>query len=726
MDNQLRSLMLSGAANRQTIIHFPNGEHSDITEGFYSGSLKLEEILCASENLNFGECNATKFEAQVSGLDDISNTIIYVYQKVAVGDELTNILLANSGNRIITHSGQNILVGRQADYILPLFYGRVDSAELQTDKINRSIIAYDELYFNGDKNCADWYTSFFESTDTHTLKAFRDSLFQFIGIEQGQAALVNDSMIIEENLSTTTLKFSDVIKAICQINGCFGHIDRSGVFQYIYLDTNNTTYDISDNYRSNDSMFEQYTVKKIDKVQVNSEEGDIGAIVGTGDNPYIIQGNFLIWGKGADDLNTIATNVFNVIKNVEYRPFSAQAIYSEPYITVGDILTLTTQRDNVQVKSYIFKNSLDFTQLFHQALESTGDEYRDEVVDDVNAEINQLKGKTLKITKNVEEFSVQVSQVTQDLTSVSGEVETLSTQYAQISLEVDNITLQVGEKVNVGEVSSQLSIETDQITISGNRFVVDSTNFQLTADGTMTCSSAYITGGSINVDTGGDDNSFITLSYKNTGRSCTLTPTYVRLGDSTSNITVGYNDISQTFGDSSFYLSAHELSLANAGTDFFFIKKASANIITDAYVNIESKSLTFNSTADDGRGATYINAQNMINMTVEGDGGEIVLETKGIAATIGLKSVGVLTIESESAITLSTEDDMYIEPTGDLAISCNEFIVNSSRIGFFGHSPNSQGEIRELTSNSPTTTEIRNTLRDTYGVLTRIGLATLV
>lgn len=486
--------MLSGAANRQTIIHFPNGEHNDITEGFYSGSLKLEEILCASENLNFGECNATKFEAQISGLDDISNTIIYVYQKVAVGDELTNILLANSGNRIITRSGQNILVGRQADYILPLFYGRVDSAELQTDKINRSIIAYDELYFNGDKNCADWYTSFFESTDTNTLKAFRDSLFQFIGIEQGQATLVNDSMIIEENLSTTTLKFSDVIKAICQINGCFGHIDRSGVFQYIYLDANNTTYDISDNYRSNDSTFEQYTVKKIDKVQVNSEEGDIGAIVGTGDNPYIIQGNFLIWGKGADDLNTIATNVFNAIKNVEYRPFSAQAIYSEPYITVGDILTLTTQRDNVQVKSYIFKNSLDFAQLFHQTLESTGDEYRDEVVDDVNAEINQLKGKTLKITKNVEEFSVQVSQVTQDLTSVSGEVETLSTQYAQISLEVDNITLQVGEKVNVGEVSSQLSIETDQITISGNRFVVDSTNFQLTANGAMTCSNANISG----------------------------------------------------------------------------------------------------------------------------------------------------------------------------------------------------------------------------------------
>ena len=609
MDNQLRSLMLSGAANRQTIIHFPNGEHNDITEGFYSGSLKLEEMLCASENLNFGECNATKFEAQISGLDDISNTIIYVYQKIAVGDELTNILLANSGNRIITRSGQNILVGRQADYILPLFYGRVDSAELQTDKINRSIIAYDELYFNGDKNCADWYTSFFESTGTHTLKAFRDSLFQFIGIEQGQAALVNDSMIIEENLSTTTLKFSDVIKAICQINGCFGHIDRNGVFQYIYLDTNNTTYDISDNYRSNDSTFEQYTVKKIDKVQVNSEEGDIGAIVGTGDNPYIIQGNFLIWGKGADDLNTIATNVFNVIKNVEYRPFSAQAIYSEPYITVGDILTLTTQRDNVQVKSYIFKNSLDFAQLFHQTLESTGDEYRDEVVDDVNVEIIQLKGKTLKITQNVEEFSVQltnidgtvdnlatqyaeikaqadsltlsVSQVTQDLTTVSGEVETLSTQYAQISLEVDNITLQVGEKVNVGEVSSQLSIETDQITISGNRFVVDSTNFKLTADGTVTCSNITINGGVISI-TSPTNVDFITLTSSSSKRSTVLSTVGLEIGDSTSYLRVRYGSVECVSGEYTYSLTPLRFSMAHNGESFFDVTRGKISICRES------------------------------------------------------------------------------------------------------------------------------------------------
>lgn len=209
METGLKNLLLSGNAGRQTIIHFPNGEHADITDGFYSGSLKLEEILCASENIEFGECNASKFEAKISGLPDISNTMIYVYQRIAFDKSKSKILIDHKGNRIITHAGENILLGRHADYIIPLFYGRVDSAVLQTDRVHRVITAYDELYFNRDRNCADWYTNFFAGTGTHTLKQFRNSLFNFIGIDQEETTLINDDIILEENLSTTTLKFSD-------------------------------------------------------------------------------------------------------------------------------------------------------------------------------------------------------------------------------------------------------------------------------------------------------------------------------------------------------------------------------------------------------------------------------------------------------------------------------------------------------------------------------------
>ena len=43
------------------------------------------------------------------------------------------------------------------------------------------------------------------------------------------------------------LSGKDVITAICEINGCFGHIDRNGKFQWLYLEQ-----DIQGLYPAND------------------------------------------------------------------------------------------------------------------------------------------------------------------------------------------------------------------------------------------------------------------------------------------------------------------------------------------------------------------------------------------------------------------------------------------------------------------------------------------
>lgn len=592
MDNALRELLLSGIANRQTIIHFPNGEYPDITHGFYSGSLKLEEILCSTEQLTFGECNASKFEATIAGVDDISNLIIKVYQQIHFDESKTTILLDYDDVPILTEAGEYILLGRNKDYIIPLFYGRVDSAKLQTDRIHREIIAYDELYFQGDTNCADWYAEFFEGTGDKSLKTFRDSLFKFIGIEQEKTTLINDDIVLEETMQTTSLKFSDLIKAICQINGCFGQVDRNGVFRYIYLNNSVENYDISDNYRSNDSTFESYVVKKIDKLQINSEEGDLGAVVGTGNNSCIIQGNFLIWGKGAAELQAIATKLLNAIKDIEYRPFSADLIYSEPYITVGNSLTLATKRDGVKVVSYVFKNEMDFAQLMHQTLSSEGSEYRDEVVDDVNAEINQLRGKTIKIAKDVDNFSVTLedlqkgySEIKQTADQISLTVTGLEKEYSSIVQTVDNITLEVKDKVDVGDVSTQLSLEKDQIRITGERLVIETTKFNLSADGAVTCSDMNITGGSIKVESTTSEN-FIELMNPNTHRGFSLSQRGFFVGDDYSYLEADYGKIHCISGDYEYEILPTRFSMKYNGREFFMASNSEINIcpVNSAYL----------------------------------------------------------------------------------------------------------------------------------------------
>ena len=44
----------------------------------------------------------------------------------------------------------------------------------------------------------------------------------------------------------------------------------------------------------------------IDRVQIRQEEGDIGAVVGSGSNAYVVEGNFLTYGMGSADLTKLA------------------------------------------------------------------------------------------------------------------------------------------------------------------------------------------------------------------------------------------------------------------------------------------------------------------------------------------------------------------------------------------------------------------------------------
>lgn len=469
VDLELRNILLSGNAARQTIIHFPNGEFEDITSGIHSGSMKLEEILCSNENLTFGECNASRFEAKIANIPDISDTIIYVYQIIKYDENKIKYIVDRGKAYIVTQDGKKIAVGRRANYTLSLFYGRIDSAELQTDRTHRVITAYDELYFKGDINCADWYKQWFVDNPSGKLKAFRDDLMAFVGIQQEVATLINDTMSVKETIDTKSLKFADIIKAICQINGVFGHIDRNGIFRYVDLTNIVDTYDVSDNYRSNDSKYESYTVKKIDKLQIRSEEEDIGAIVGTGDNPYIIQGNFLVYGKTASQLNIIATRIFNKIKIIEYRPIDASLIYSEPYITVGNGISLTTKRDGELVSSIILNNSMNGVQLIRQQIVSEGNEYRDEVVDDVNAEIYQLKGKTLKIVKTVDEYSVKLEDLEKGFSEFKVTVDEISSTVANNTNEISTIKQTVNSielSVSNGTSSSTIQLMADGVAVS--------------------------------------------------------------------------------------------------------------------------------------------------------------------------------------------------------------------------------------------------------------------
>ena len=297
------------------------------------------------------------------------------------------------------HKDQPFLIGRFKGY----------SDKVTADRKYREVVAYDALYDIINKDVAAWYNSVFPSHeeqktdkdgiastvichDPITMKQFRDSFFNYFGIEQADTILVNDSMYIEKTVEVTasgevssettetssigeSMSGQEVLSCICEINGCMGHMGRDGKFHYIYLEQEiqgvypkNDLYPADDLYpkdpKSNridkdayiSAEYEDYLVKPIDRLQIREQKNDIGVIIGTGNNGYVIEDNFLVYGKGTNELTVAANNIFSKIKGIIYRPYQADC-KGNPCLEVGDAVRFTTRYELIE--SYILSRTLN-------------------------------------------------------------------------------------------------------------------------------------------------------------------------------------------------------------------------------------------------------------------------------------------------------------------------------------------------------------------------------
>ena len=514
-----------GGASRQICIRFPNGEYEDITSGIVSGSTSLERILCAAENLNFGECNATKFEIEISNIEDIAGLKIQAYANVT---------------------------GYEEEVIL--FTGYVDSAKAQPEQETRKVIAYDELKKHADDNVSEWYNSQFPSEDKSeykgvwsgtekylskntvnydgsyyqylcasdskvsivtgydddgneitvtytaadylvgktpvdiladanvsqyiqalevynpvnygyvTVKEFRDALFKYVGISQEENTLINDDIQITKTLDSNEIKFSDCIKAICQINAVFGHISESGIFKYVSL--GGTAEDFSGNYKATNTAFEEYSAKAIDSVRLYGNTGDITTIYGAGTNYWSISNNFLLYNLSTEVLEGIAKNLYGAVKDISYTPVTMEALLSVIPVSMGAPLIFTTHTGQ-RVTSYVLKDRLSGPQLTNQTIEADGNKIRDSSLSTTDL-LGLLSSKTTAI---VEKVYKKITADSAEIKIITGELANYKVVVAEslqvINAEIKNVKADYGEYKKL--VTQQFEAEAARIdVISGD------------------------------------------------------------------------------------------------------------------------------------------------------------------------------------------------------------------------------------------------------------------
>lgn len=445
-------------------------------DNIVSESLTLKETLCAEEKLVFGTCQASELSFSTSDTEGINLVGKVLNCEMFIGNAVMNAPKVNLGRFIVTED------------------------KLSSNKLSRQIKAVDGLYEILNADVTEWFKTL---ALPMTLKAFRDSFFEHIGYTQEYVELVNDSLMVERTIDSPQITGALIIKAICEINGVFGKMVRSADkrFKYVSLGveyTENALYPAEDLYPSEtlypsgfaSSEYHKFDTDNyftvdyanyvsnedgLDKLIIRQEENDIGITVGSGttfDNVYVVQNNFLVYGLNTEQLTTVANNLYNKIKYVAYRPATA-VVRGNPCLEVGDAITVVA--NNKRINTYILQRTLTGMGALKDTYTSKGVEKYAEEVNGLNAQINQLRGSTVKVKTDLEGLSVTVEDLADD---VSAELE-----------------LKVSKDDN-DQVVSMINASADVITLNSNRLVVNSDNFKLDDEGKVTVSGDLRSGNS--------------------------------------------------------------------------------------------------------------------------------------------------------------------------------------------------------------------------------------
>lgn len=488
INSSLKEKYWDSATDKQMVISVVGTNQKIDNSMLEIGTFSLEESLCSESELKFGACeaNCVKFTARNTAGNIIGKTI--------------------SIEETIGGDSQN-----------PMPYGvfKVASDVPTADRTKRQITAYDAMYDIINTDVKSWYAGL---SFPMTLKQFRDSFFAHLGIAQVETSLVNDSMTVNKTIVATQTDDSSavteesaisgktVVTAICEINGCFGNINRNGKFEYVFLKkivsalypaedlfpadnlfpSDANTESMTGHYITFD--YEDFQSKAITQLEIKTSEDNAGAIVGTAGNNYSITGNFLVSDKTGAELAQIANNLLPIMKQAVYTPIKSCTCVGNPCLTLGEPIRFNTTREIVE--TYLLQRTLTGVQSKRDSISAQGTQTHSAKVNSIRDTIESVERRTGKLERNAdhlqstyEDLEEQTnSKFEQTAKSISAEVDRAQKAEGQLDASLE---LKLGRDEN-DQVISMINASADQIMLRGNRLIVESNNFRLDGAGRVT------------------------------------------------------------------------------------------------------------------------------------------------------------------------------------------------------------------------------------------------
>ena len=314
----------------------------------------LDESLCSEEDLTWGLMESAEVRFTIKNTRRIPNLKSTDYSK------MVNIYIYfNNDSSTLFQIGQYIC----------------DSDKYSSDRRFRDIVLYDALYYLRSWDITEWYNEIYADNDNDPISVYdlRFSLFDYMftdfdyPIEQNEETeLVNDDYLVPKNIESDTITFDFFMGGILNANGVFGHMGRTGLFEYVTLVKYDapTATTVTDDFRKPPTTYEDFAVWGIGYVRVYDQNNLLLAEQGSSSyrrpSIYNIVDNFVLSGiksltDGDENIRQATLNIREQVTHRRYAPMDVEHV-GDLCVEVGDNVAVTGDIGNYN--TYVLERHL--------------------------------------------------------------------------------------------------------------------------------------------------------------------------------------------------------------------------------------------------------------------------------------------------------------------------------------------------------------------------------
>jgi hypothetical protein len=363
------------------------------------GGVNYNQTVNAGTDIVLGSCTCATIEFELMNLNNLINNL--------------------AGKEIVW----KIRVEGQAEDIQMGIFIAEKPTRVNDNRIK--VKAYDRM-IKFDKIVDDWLRTVSYPT---TLKNLLTGLCNHVGVTLSNTTFLNDNYPVKFNFLGTNVKGRDVLKWIAEIAAKYAIINEQGQLKLGWY--NSIVYSVNNSNYYNVKV-EDYQVKKIDKLQVQVEENDIGVVVGSGTNAYVIQNNPLLYASTDAEIRPYVQLIYDAIKNFTYIPFEIK-LNPNPLIKAGNSFQVTTRKGQVFNAVVMSRKMTSGNDVYS----ATGNASR-AVNTSLNQSIQRLRGKTNVLERTIEQtVSKLYDEDTGDLTVLTQTVNSFNTRIQTIEANMN-------------------------------------------------------------------------------------------------------------------------------------------------------------------------------------------------------------------------------------------------------------------------------------------------